>query len=137
MKASSLVGKLIVASLFLVFGLSGCGEGSGHNCNDIAWVSLGVHTLDASGQPMAVERVEYSHNGADTQQAYADQVGEYALWNGPGTYEVTATACGGNQTQTGSYEVPEGSCGADTSAGIPTLELVFDACVTTSTYTTY
>jgi len=126
------------ATLSLAAILWGCGEG-GDSCTDIAWVSLSVQTVDSSGAPMAVDSVVYSLNGGETQQAVADQVGDYPLWNGPGTYDVTAIACGGLQTQTGSYDVPDGPCGSDTATGIASLELVFEPCGTqnTSPTTTY
>ena len=134
MQASWLRKKPTLIS-FGFLGLLSCGPTA--ECYDIAWVSLHVRTVDTQGQPLEVDRVEYAHNGGSDQEARPDQPGEYPLWNGPGTYEVTATACGGTQTQTGSYEVPAGPCGADTGQGIPSLTLVFEPCDASNTYYGY
>ncbi len=135
MKASWRPQKPTLMHALLLSGALSCS--STVDCYDIAWVSLHVHTVDTSGQTFPVETVEYSHNGGFDQEAYPDRPGEYPLWNGGGTYEVTATACWGTQTQTGSYDVPEGPCGADTGEGIATLTLVFEPCDVSSTYYGY
>ena len=76
---------------------------------------------------MDADTVTYTLNGGESQTAISDDTGRYLLWDDPGNYEITATACEGTQERTASIEVEGGECGID-SAADNDVTLTFDAC---------
>jgi len=90
---------------------------------------VAISVTDSNGNPMDADTVTYTLDGGASQTAISDETGFYLLWDDPGLYEITATACEGAQERTVSIEVEGGECGVD-SAADNDVALSFDACDT-------